>query len=408
MVSSNKEVLLVMATYSLGREALTGLTPTTVRLSSLVGEIPVNRKSIAAFKDCFSTMQDNSSIRKDLDPATERFRAPISQILRFAAWVATALGNSEKAKTLFSSAIDFEIYRLSLEGKLWPEGATALELLCGLSRACKKTGHLGEATEALKSALPLSEELYGDGSDIVVTLVSFLKNISEKQETMLRHHKAVVIASTDLSGKRGADGDVGYARDVNEDHWRMELGAAARSGNEDIVRLLLTVPGADKNAKDIAGETPLHYAVRGGHERIVRLLVTEFGADKNAKDIIGRTPLHFAAGEGYEDVVRLLVTEFGADKNVNNSFGETPLHYAAWGNDESIVRLLVAGLGADIDAKDNDGCTPLHFAAIWDHKGIVSLLIELGADTHAENVLGKTPLDFAIKRGYKTLKMPFE
>ncbi|KAH6972482.1 hypothetical protein BKA56DRAFT_117475 [Ilyonectria sp. MPI-CAGE-AT-0026] len=214
MVSSNKEVLLVMATYSLGKEALMGLTPTTVRLSSLMGEIPVNRKIIAAFKDCFSTMQDNNSIRKDLDPATERFRAPISQILRFAAWLATALGNSDKAKTLFSSAIDFEIYRLSLEGKLWPEGATALELLCGLSRACKKTGDLGEATEALKSALPLSEELYGDGSDIVVTLVSFLKNISEKHETMLRHHKAVVIASTDLSGKRGADGDVRSAGDV--------------------------------------------------------------------------------------------------------------------------------------------------------------------------------------------------
>lgn len=297
------------------------------------------------------------------------------QILRFAAWVATALGNSDEAKNLFSSAIGFEIYRLSLEGKLWPEGATALELLCGLSRACKKTGDLGEATEALKSALPLSDELYGDGSGIFVTLVSFLKSISEKQETMLRHHKAVVIASTDLSIKRATDKDVRSAKDVNEDHRWMELHAATSSGNTDIVRRrLLTLPGADKNAKNSSGETFLHHAAQQGHE----------------------------------DVVRLLVTEFGADKNVQNSSGETPLHYAVMGNKESIVRLLVAGLGAEVAAKNNHGCTPLHVAAGWDHQGIVSLLIELGADTHAENDLGKTPLDFAIERGYKATTMLLE
>ena len=64
---------------------------------------------------------------------------------------------------------------------------------------------------------------------------------------------------------------------------------AASRGHEAVVRLLLEA-GADKEAKNNGGWTPLIIAAMNGHEAIVRLLL-EAGADKEAKNKDGWTPL---------------------------------------------------------------------------------------------------------------------
>ena len=56
---------------------------------------------------------------------------------------------------------------------------------------------------------------------------------------------------------------------------------------------LLIAEGADVNAKDYAGWTPLH---RARHKEIAELLIAA-GADVNAKEIGGKTPLDYADGE---------------------------------------------------------------------------------------------------------------
>lgn len=84
--------------------------------------------------------------------------------------------------------------------------------------------------------------------------------------------------------------------------------------------------GADVNARNKDGLTPLIAAADKGHLEVVKFLV-EKGADVNAKDNNGRTPLIAAAPLGYLEMVKFLVDK-GADVNAKNNNGITPLKVA--------------------------------------------------------------------------------
>ncbi len=71
--------------------------------------------------------------------------------------------------------------------------------------------------------------------------------------------------------------------------------------------------GANVNAKDYFGETPLHYAGRGGSLEVINLLINN-GADITAKDNLGRTPLRKCT---VEDVRRALENQ-RAQNTANN------------------------------------------------------------------------------------------
>ena len=56
--------------------------------------------------------------------------------------------------------------------------------------------------------------------------------------------------------------------------------------------------------------------------------------------------------------------------------------------------------GADLHAKDNYGCTPLHLACVNGHAEVVKALLEKGADVHAKDSHGMTPLHYACMNGH--------
>ncbi|RMD45923.1 MAG: ankyrin repeat domain-containing protein [Aquificota bacterium] len=90
-----------------------------------------------------------------------------------------------------------------------------------------------------------------------------------------------------------------YSTDIN-----IQLIEAVKSGNIDRVRLLIA-KGADINAKDERGGTPLHWAAYYNRKEIAKLLLMQ-GANPEIKDKNGFTPEDVARINGKKEILNLL------------------------------------------------------------------------------------------------------
>lgn len=148
-----------------------------------------------------------------------------------------------------------------------------------------------------------------------------------------------------------------------------DLFLATDRGDASVVKTLLAY-GADVNARDDYGRTPLSIASRRDRLGVVRTLLAG-GADVNAPDSraepphnAGMTPLHWAAARGYKGVLELLLASKAA-VDARDHQGFTPLHTALDScpeNVEEVVKLLLSA-GSDINATTDIGFTPLRVAA---------------------------------------------
>ena len=206
--------------------------------------------------------------------------------------------------------------------------------------------------------------------------------------------------------------------------------SAAKYGDIQGVREFLSV-GADVNAMDTFGSTPLHEAALLGHKELGEFLIAE-GADVNAKGFGDSTLLHYAARLGAIEIAEWLIAN-GANVNASAGIGaglygstvgesqeDTPLfvaeyhsqkemaallrkhggktghelkaeeslHIAAQYGDLELVRKHLAA-GADVNEVDVMGMTPLHLASAGGNHEVVSLLIENGADVGAKITPGR-------------------
>lgn len=188
------------------------------------------------------------------------------------------------------------------------------------------------------------------------------------------------------------------------------LALAAVNGSEPIIDTLLRA-GADPNARlPESGETVLMTAARTGKVGPLKALLVS-GAAVNARETtFGETALMWAAVENHADAVKLLV-EFGADVNARSDptayvrprLGQSvlplgswaPLMYAARQNAADAAKALIEA-GADVNLTDPDGATALVLAIINTHYDLAALLLEYGADPNVADITGMAALYAAV------------
>jgi uncharacterized protein len=148
---------------------------------------------------------------------------------------------------------------------------------------------------------------------------------------------------------------------------------------------------------EIARYTGLHAAAARGDAAEIKRLASA-GADVNARDDNGRTPLHVATFLKNRDAITALVRA-GADLNAFDKDLYDAVTIAAVADDVGTLRMLLRlGASARQVTSRYDG-TALIAAAHLGHDAVVKMLIAAGAPLDHVNNLGWTALIESIELG---------
>ena len=129
-----------------------------------------------------------------------------------------------------------------------------------------------------------------------------------------------------------------------------------------------------------SGETALHIVTARRDITWMGFLLGK-GADANARDNRGSTPLVLASNLGFAEGVDLLIQN-GARVDESGVTGETPLIAAVHRRDLAMMRVLLKA-GANPERTDNTGRSARDYALLQDKSG--SLLSEIDANIKAKS-----------------------
>lgn len=153
--------------------------------------------------------------------------------------------------------------------------------------------------------------------------------------------------------------------------------------------------------------TPLHHVLaqiahgflpKKTGEKFCEMLLS-CGANVNAHDDVGNTPLHHASSPG----LIALLCSYGANPSQTGELERTPLlSHACWQNWLIVERLLRYSSAEDINKQDQEGCSLLEKAIRSGNRDIVQLLLlDKGADwtlcNDLANILYDETIDLIVK-----------
>lgn len=183
------------------------------------------------------------------------------------------------------------------------------------------------------------------------------------------------------------------------------LHAAAHAG--DAARIAkLAASGADLNARDGYGRTPLHVATFARQRGAIEALA-KAGAKLDLLESDRYDGVTIASVADDEATLKLLLSLGASAKQVTSRYDGTALIAAAHLGHDGVVRQLIAA-GAPLDHVNN-----LHWTAVIEaivlgdggarHQRTLQALIAAKANLQLADRTGRTPLQLAQARGYKEM-----
>ncbi len=185
------------------------------------------------------------------------------------------------------------------------------------------------------------------------------------------------------------------------------LFSAAHRGDVAEIRRL-TSNGADVNARDPRGRTPVHVAAFASEDEAL-IALAEAGADMNALEGRAYDVVTISAVADDPQLLSLAI-QLGNDPGlVTSPYDGTALIAAAHLGHVEIVRRLIAA-GAPLDHINN-----LHWTAVMEsvvlgdgganHQAVLDALLVAGADRNLADRDGVTPLQHAERRGFSEMAL---
>ena len=183
------------------------------------------------------------------------------------------------------------------------------------------------------------------------------------------------------------------------------LHLAAWSGDDAKVKALIA-KGADLDARDAYGRTPLQVATYARQRDAISLLA-KAGAKLDLFENDRYDAITIAAVADDPQTVSLLLSLGAKAGQTTSRYDGTALIAAAHLGHDEVVRILIRG-GAPLDHVNN-----LHWTALIEsivlgdggprHQRTLAALVDAGANTQLADRQGNTPLQLAKARGYEAM-----
>jgi len=178
------------------------------------------------------------------------------------------------------------------------------------------------------------------------------------------------------------------------------LHEAVLNTNLQVLRHLLTLPGADVNTITPAGDSPLSIAVELPSPEITEELLNHPDIDVNLRLRGGETTFYLACKTGSLDIVEKLLQIPNLDVNAGTADGVSPLLIACVYTHTLIVKRLLADGRVNVNAQDSDGFTPLLYACQLGSPDIFEMLLRIpGININCRMKEGATPFYAACQFG---------